>query len=184
MIIRVVSHPKERGMTLPARLLLCAAAAFVVGCSVPIKHPYFTAPSMRGTVTRAGKPVQGIHMQLVEVVNASGETAPGAATQEAVTDAQGHFTLGPIRQTARRLDNPLFKVDQHTVPWALRISNDGQTWRAGWLSDPDMLGEVPTSVVIAHCDLDADSRSSVIDGDVAAVGKGPCHLKLAVAKKP
>jgi hypothetical protein len=182
MIIRAVSHPKERGMTLPARLLLCAAAAFVVGCSVPIKHPYFTAPSMRGTVTRAGKPVQGIHMQLVEVVNASGETAPGAATQEAVTDAQGHFTLGPIRQTARRLDNPLFKVDQHTVPWALRISNDGQTWRAGWLSDPDMLGEVPTSVVIAHCDLDADSRSSDITVD--DVGKGPCHLKLAVAKKP
>ncbi|NYE29385.1 hypothetical protein HDE78_002343 [Rhodanobacter sp. K2T2] len=171
-------------MTSSSRILLCVlAAAGVVGCSVPIKHRYLIAPQISGTVTRAGQPVQGMHMQLVDVLNASGEPQPGAQTQEAVTDAQGHFTLGPIKQQARRIDNPLFKVDQHTVPWGLRMSQDGQTWNVGWVSDPDMLGEVPNAVVTAQCDLAADSKSSVIEGDIAVVGIGPCKLKVAVASK-
>ena len=171
-------------MTSSSRILLCAlAAASVAGCSVPIKHQVFTAPQISGTVTNAGKPVEGIHVQLVDVVNASGEPMPGATTQEAVTDAQGHFTLGPIKQVAHRVDNPLLKVDQHTVPWGLRMSRDEQAWQAGWLSDPDMLGQVPKTLVTAHCDLAADSKSSVIEGDIAVVGMGPCKLKVAVASK-
>ena len=172
-------------MTSSSRILLCVlAAAGVVGCSVPIKHRYLTAPQISGTVTRAGQPVQGMHMQLVDVLNATGEPQPGAQTREAVTDAQGHFTLGPIKQLAHRVDNPLFKVDQHTVPWGLRVSKDGQTWQVGWASDPDMLGEVPKATVSAECDLAAESRSSTIEGDVAAVGMGPCKLKVAAASKP
>ncbi len=171
-------------MKLSSRILLCGlAAASVVGCSVPLKHQYLTAPQISGTVTRAGQPVQGMHMQLVDVLNATGEPQRGANTQEAVTDAQGHFTLGPIKQVARKVDNPLLKVDQHTVPWGLRTSNDGQTWQVGWLSDPDTLGEVPKTVVTAECDLAADSKSSVIEGDIAVVGTGPCKLKVAVARK-
>ena len=167
-----------------SRILLCVlGAAGMVGCSVPIKHQYLTAPQISGTVTSAGKPVEGIHIQLVDVVNASGEPALGATTQEAVTDAQGHFTLGPMKQLARRVDNPLFKVDQRTVPWGLRISKDDQTWNVGWVSDPDMLGEVPKTLVTAQCDLAVDSKSSVIDGDIAIVGMGPCKLKVAVASK-
>ncbi len=158
-------------------------AAAVVGCSVPIKHRVLTAPKVSGTVTRAGQPVQGIHVQLVDVLNASGEPAPGAVIQQAVTDALGRFTLGPMQQQARKLDNPLFKVDQHTVPWGLRLSADGRLWHAGWLSDPDMFGDVPKAVVTAQCDLAAASKSSVIDGDIAIVGKGPCHLKVVEAKK-
>jgi hypothetical protein len=69
------------------------------------------------------------------------------------------------------------------VPWGLRLSTDDATWQAGWISDPDMFGEVPKAVVHAVCDLTADSKSSVIDGDIAIVGKGPCNLKVAVAGK-
>ena len=167
-----------------SRILLCVlAAASVVGCSVPIKHQYLTAPQIIGTVTRAGEPVEGIHMQLVDVLNASGEPVLGAVTQEAVTDAQGHFKLGPMKQLAHRVNNPLFKVDQHTVPWGLRMSKDDQTWHVGWASDPDMFGEVPKTVVTAQCDLAVDSKSSVIDGDIAIVGTGPCKLKVAVTSK-
>lgn len=167
-----------------SRILLCAlAVASAAGCSVPIKHQYLTAPQISGTVTRAGKPVQGMRVQLVDVLNASGEPQPGATTQETVTDAQGHFTLGPMKQLARRVDNPLFKVDQHTVPWGLRMSSDDRTWNAGWVSDPDMLGEVPKTLVIAQCDLALDSKSSVIEGDIAIVGIGPCKLKVAAAPK-
>ena len=167
---------------------LLQASVFVVvagiaGCSVPIKHQVFTAPQISGIVTRDGKPVEGIHMQLVDVLNGSGELVAASITQEAVTDAQGRFTLGPMKQLAHRVDNPLFRVDQHTVPWGLRISNDGQTWHAGWLSDPDMFGEVPKTVVTAQCDLSVESKSSVINGDIAIVGKGPCNLKVAAAGK-
>lgn len=158
--------------------------AGIAGCSVPIRHHVFSAPQISGTVTRAGKPVEGLHVQLVDVLNASGEPSATATTQEAVTDAQGRFTLGPIKQVEHTLDNPLLRVDQRTVPWGLRFSSDDRTWQAGWLSDPDMFGEVPTTQVAAACDLAAASKSSVIEGDIGIVGKGPCSLKLAMVKKP
>lgn len=165
------------------RAFLLAVMAGIVGCSVPIRHQVYIAPQISGTVTRDGKPVQGVHIQLADVLNASGELVAASITQQAVTDAQGHFTVGPIKQVAHEVDNPLFKVDQHTVPWGLRLSNDGQQWLAGFLSDPDVFGEVPRTVVIAQCDLASASKSSVIEGDIALVGSGPCRLKLAVAVK-
>ena len=181
---RVFSLQKDCGMKSSSRILLCLlASAGVAGCSVPIKHHVFIAPQISGTVTRAGQPVEGMHMQLVDVLNASGEPQAGAHTQETITDAQGHFTLGPMTQLAHRVDNPLFKVDQHTVPWGLRMSQDDQNWQVGWVSDPDMLGEVPQTVVTAQCDLAVESKSSVIEGDIAIVGMGPCKLKVAVASK-
>ena len=181
--IHAVTHQKDRGLKWLFHASLFALMAGIFGCSVPIKHRVLAAPQISGTVTRAGKPVQGMHMQLVDVLNASGEPAAASVRQEAVTDAQGHFTLGPIKQMAHQLDNPLLRVDQRTVPWGLRMSEDGQAWHAGWLSDPDMFGEVPKAVVTAECDLSADSKSSVIDGDIALVGIGPCHLKIVEAKK-
>jgi hypothetical protein len=162
---------------------LFALTAGIAGCSVPIRHHVFGAPQISGTVTRDGKPVEGIHMQLVDVLSASGEPAPTSIKQETVTDAHGHFTLGPIKQVEHKLDNPLLKVDQRLVPWGLRFSNDDQSWHAGWLSDPDMFGEVPKTLVTAECDLAAESKSSTIVGDVASVGNGPCNLKIAVDRK-
>jgi hypothetical protein len=173
----------NRGMKSLLKAVSYVVLAGIVGCSVPIRHHVFSAPQISGTVTRAGKPVSGIHVQLVDVLNASGEPSATATSQEAVTDAQGHFTLGPIKQVEHKLDNPLLKVDQRTVPWGLRFSSDDHTWQGGWLSDPDMFGEVPATQVAAECDLATDSKSSVIDGDIAIVGKGPCHLKLAVTGK-
>lgn len=170
-------------MKLLLRASVFAVMAGIVGCSVPIRHQVFTAPQISGTVTRGGKPVEGFHVQLADVLNASGELVAASITQQAVTDAQGHFAIGPIKQVAHKVDNPLFKVDQHTVPWGLRLSNDGQTWHAGWVSDPDMFGEVPKTAVTAQCDLAVDSKSSTIDGDIAIVGKGPCHLQIAAAVK-
>ncbi len=178
-----VGQQKDRRMKSMFQASLCVLTAGIVGCSVPIKHHVFAAPQISGTVTRAGKPVEGIHMQLVDVLNAAGEPVAASIRQEAVTDAQGHFALGPFKQVAHKVDNPLLNVDQHIVPWGLRMSKDGQTWHAGWLSDPDMFGEVPKTVVTAECDLAVDSKSSVIAGDIAVVGSGPCNLKIVEAKK-
>lgn len=181
--VRAVSQQKGRGMKSLFQASLFVLTAGIVGCSVPIKHRVFAAPQISGTVTRAGKPAEGIHMQLVDVLNAEGEPAAASIKQEAVTDAEGHFTLGPIKQMAHKIDNPLLRVDQRTVPWGLRMSEDGQVWHAGWLSDPDMFGDVPKTLVTAECDLAVDSKSSVIAGDIAVVGKGPCNLKIVEAKK-
>lgn len=182
----IVMHPVvERDRIVKSLLHAClfAAMAGIVGCSVPIRHEVFTAPQISGTVIRDGKPVEGFHVQLADVLNPSGELVAASITRQAVTDAQGHFALGPIRQVAHKVDNPLFKVDQHTVPWGLRLSSDGQAWHTGWVSDPDVFGKVPKALVTAQCDLAVDSKSSVIEGDIASVGKGPCLLKLAVAAK-
>jgi hypothetical protein len=176
-------HEKDRGMKSFHRTSLCVLAAVLAGCSVPLKHSYLTAPQIDGIVTRAGKPVAGMHVQLAEILDEGGELDSSSLKQEAVTDAQGHFSVGPIRREAGRTNNPLFKVDQRTVPWGLRLSKDDASWQAGWVSDPDMFGDVPKSVVRASCDLGDDSKSSVIDGDIAIVGKGPCNLKVTVVGK-
>ena len=164
-------------------MLTLASAAVLAGC-IPVKHHDLSAPQISGTVTRAGVPVPGFHVQLADVLTAGGAPAPGALEDEAVTDGQGHFTVGPIyRVNKRKASIPLASVDLHTVPWGLRLSADNKTWRAGWLSDPTMFGQVPKAPVSALCDLSVDSKSSVIDGDLAIVGNGPCILQLIEKKK-
>ena len=183
---KAVMHPvakKDRVVKSLERACVFAVMAAIVGCSVPIRHQVYTAPQITGTVVRDGKPVEGFHVQLADVLNPSGELVAASITQQAITDAQGHFALGPITQVAHKVDNPLFKVDQHTVPWGLRLSSDGQAWHTGWVSDPDVFGKVPKALVTAQCDLAVDSKSSVIEGDIANVGNGPCLLKLAVVVK-
>ncbi|MBD8897989.1 carboxypeptidase-like regulatory domain-containing protein [Rhodanobacter sp. DHG33] len=151
-------------------LLLVAAVAALAGCS-QIKHTDPVAPQITGTVTRAGVPVAGAHVQLVEAFDDAGTPLPDAEKDEALTDAQGHFTVGPLYRKAKR-------VDLHTVPWGLRISADNKTWHAGWLSDSALLGVVPKAPVSAMCDLAVDSKTSAIAGDLQAMGKGPCILQL------
>ena len=164
-------------------VLMVATAATLSGC-IPIKHHDLVAPQISGTVTRAGVPVTGVHVQLADVFNDSGAPAPTALKDEAVTDEQGHFTVGPLyRVTKKKASVPLVSVDLHTVPWGLRLSADNKTWHAGWLSDPTMLGEVPKAPISAMCDLSVDSKSSAIDGDLAVMGNGPCILQLIEKKK-
>ncbi|HEY8683448.1 MAG TPA: hypothetical protein VIM06_09775, partial [Rhodanobacter sp.] len=112
----------------------------------------------------------------------SGGVAITARKQETVTDAQGHFALGPIRRFAWTTPMPIFSVGNHTIPWGLRLSTDAQSWRAGWLSDPTLFGEVMSAPIVATCDLSAASKSSVIAGDKSLVGNGPCDL-AAESKK-
>ena len=170
-------------MKLLTSVLMIAAAAALSGC-IPVKHHDLTAPQISGTVTRAGVPVPGVHVQLADVLNDTGVPAPDALKDEAVTDEQGHFTVGPLyRVTKKKAAIPLVSVDLHTVPWGLRLSTDAKTWHAGWLSDPTMLGDVPKAPISALCDLSVDAKSSVIDGDLAIMGNGPCILQLIEKKK-
>jgi hypothetical protein len=162
-------------------LLLCAVVAGLAGC-VPWPHHYLTAPRITGTVVKAGQPVAGARIQLADVMDESGEMAPAARKQETVTDAQGHFTLGPIRRFSWSAHVPALTVTQNTVPWGLRLSTNGQSWRAGWLSDPSLFGYVMKIPIVATCDLNAASKSSVIEGDKSLVGNGPCNL-AAESKK-
>jgi hypothetical protein len=163
------------------RLLICVMFAGLAGC-VPWPHRYLTAPRITGTVVKAGQPVAGAHVQLADVMDESGQMASTARKQEVVTDAQGHFTVGPIRRFAWSAHVPVLTVTQNTVPWGLRLSTDGQSFRAGWLSDPTLFGEVLSVAIVATCDLNAASRSSVIEGYKSLVGNGPCTL-AAESKK-
>jgi hypothetical protein len=153
----------------------------LAGC-VPWPHHYLTAPRITGTVVKAGQPVAGAHIQLADVMDESGEMAATARKQEVVTDAQGHFTVGPIRRFAWSAHVPVLTVTQNTVPWGLRLSTEGQSFRAGWLSDPTLFGEVLSVPIVATCDLNAASKSSVIEGYKSLVGNGPCTL-AAESKK-
>ncbi|WP_449429000.1 hypothetical protein [Rhodanobacter umsongensis] len=170
-------------MKLFSSVLMIATAAALSGC-IPVKHHDLTAPQISGTVTRAGVPVQGMHVQLADVLDDSGAPTPDALKDEAVTDEQGHFTVGPLyRVTKKKASIPLVSVDLHTVPWGLRLSADDSKWRAGWLSDPTVLGDVPKAPVSAMCDLSVDSKSSAVDGAPAVMGNGPCILQLIEKKK-
>lgn len=164
------------------RTLACVAVAALAGCGV-LKHKVLTAPQISGTVTRAGVPVAGLHVQLADALDDAGDAVSDAVKDDAVTNAQGHFSVGPLHRKKRTWSVPLFNVAQHTVPWGLRLSKDGQAWQAGWLSDPTLFGEVPKAPISALCELTVHGKSSVIDGDIAIVGNGPCLLQLVQAKK-
>jgi hypothetical protein len=168
-MMSLVSSRKNRMKSLSI-VLMGAAVAMLAGC-VHVKHTDPVAPQISGTVTRAGVPVAGVHVQLVEAFDDAGMPLPDAQQDEVLTDDQGHFTVGPLYRKAKR-------VDLHTVPWGLRLSADAKTWHAGWLSDPTLLGAVPKAPVSAMCDLAVDSKTSAIAGDVAIMGKGPCILQL------
>jgi hypothetical protein len=155
--------------------------AGLAGC-VPWPHHYLTAPRITGTVVKAGQPVAGARIQLADVMDESGELASSARKQEVVTDAQGHFTVGPIRRFAWSAHVPVLTVTQNAVPWGLRLSTDGRSFQAGWLSDPTLFGEVLSVPIVATCDLNAASKSSVIEGYKSLVGNGPCTL-AAESKK-
>lgn len=163
-------------------LLMIASMAALAGC-IPIRHHVLAAPQISGTVTRAGVPVPGVHVQLVDVLDQNGVPAPDALKDGAVTDEQGHFTVGPLYRVTKKTSVPLVSVNLHTVPWGLRLSTDQKSWQPGWFSDPTMYGDVPKAPVSALCDLSVHSKSSVIDGDIAIAGNGPCILQLIEKKK-
>ncbi len=165
-------------MKLFSSVLLIASIAVLSGCiPIPMKHHNLTAPLISGTVTRAGVPVSGTHVQLVDQFDDTGAPAPGALKDEAVTDQQGHFTVGPLSRVTKK------RVDLHTVPWGLRLSSDDKTWQPGWLVDPTVYGEVPKAPISALCDFSVDSKSSAIDGDLAVAGNGRCILQLVEKTK-
>lgn len=161
---------------------LGVVVAGLAGC-VPWPHHYLTAPPIRGTVTRAGKPVAGAHVRLADLMTASRTVSPAAITQEAVTDAQGHFSIGPIRRFSWRAHVPLVSVYQHTAPWGLQLSTGDATWQPGWLSDDSLYAEVSKLPLTARCDLGAPVRSSVIEGDISLVGSGSCQLAISESDK-
>ncbi len=169
-------------MTRVFRLLLCALFAGVSGCVV-WPHHILTAPRISGTVTRAGQPVAGVHVQLADVLTAGGAVAPTAIRRDTVTDAQGHFAIGPIRRFAWTGQVPVLGVEQRTFPWGLQLSADGRLWQPGWLQDPTLFGHVMNVTLVARCDLGAASRSSVIAGDASLVGNGSCTLAAPESKQ-
>jgi hypothetical protein len=161
--------------------LTLAMVGVLAGC-VPWPHHQLTAPAIRGTVLRAGQPAAGVRVQLADVMTSSGEMASAAQHQETVTDAQGRFSLGPIRRFSWHATVPLVSVSLHTAPWGLRMGTGADAWKAGWLSDPTLFGDIPRVPLVATCDAVAATKSSVIRGRPALVGNGSCDLSVSESK--
>lgn len=65
------------------------AAALPLAACVPIPHRLYLAPSISGTVTRAGAPVEGADLHLSSKFTKK--------MTKAATDSAGHFKIGPLR---------------------------------------------------------------------------------------
>jgi hypothetical protein len=72
-----------------ARRVGILAAALLLAACVPIPHRVYFAPTISGTITRAGAPVEGADLHL------SGNFTKRTAT--ASTDGAGHFKIGPLK---------------------------------------------------------------------------------------
>jgi hypothetical protein len=161
--------------------VMVAMSAAVAGC-VPWPHHRLTAPAIDGTVLRAGQPAAGVRVQLADLMTESGDMAVDAQHREAVTDGQGRFSFKPIKRFSWHASVPLVSVSQHTAPWGLRLGTSANAWKAGWLSDPTLMGDIPHAPLIAICNEDAASKSSVIKGRIALVGNGSCDLSISESK--
>ena len=169
-------------MTTSRLIALCALLASLGGCVV-WPHHHLSAPRISGTVTCAGKPVAGARVRLADLMTTQGTVAADATTLDAVTDARGHFSIGPIRRFAWTGTVPVLGVAQHTFPWGLQLSTDARGWQPGWLEDPTLFAYVVNATVVARCDLGAPARSSVIGGNPSLVGNGSCTLTTAESSK-
>ena len=163
-----------------SRTLACVLCACLAGC-VPWPHHVLTAPRISGTVIRAGKPAAGVRVQLSDLMTAQGTFEAGTITQHAVTDAQGHFAIGPIRRFA--WTGHALGVTERAYPWGLQLSASAHAWQPGWLEDPTLFAYVVNGTLVARCDLDAASRSSVIGGHESLVGNGSCTLTAPESSK-
>ena len=156
--------------------LLCAAPLSLSAC-VPWPHHELSAPEIIGSIENFGAPVAHVHIQLSDMLDASGHAEAKAKTLDVVADARGHFQIGPIRRfvwTSHVRDRP--------VPWGLSFSTDGGPLRAGWLSDPAERGFVLDEPVIAICDLKSSAVSSGIGGYQQLQGHGVCSMAVVGSK--
>jgi hypothetical protein len=168
-------------MSLLQRCLMLAMSVALAGC-VPWPHHRLTAPAIDGTVLHAGRPAAGVRVQLADLMTESGDMAADARHREAVTDGEGRFSFKPIKRFSWHASVPLVSVSQHTAPWGLRLGTGADAWKAGWLSDPTLIGDIPHAPLIATCNVDAASKSSVIKGRIALVGNGSCDLSVSESK--
>jgi hypothetical protein len=156
-------------------LLMCVTLLPLCGC-VPWPHHELSAPQIIGSIENAGTPVAHARIQLIDQLDASGQIAPKAKTLDIVADAEGHFTIGPIRRFVwtSHLNKP--------APWALRFSPDAGPLRDGWLSDPASPGYVMDEPVIAICNLRSPVVSSGIGGFQQLRGRGLCSMAAVGSK--
>jgi len=156
---------------------LLGAAPLLLSACVPWPHHELSAPEIIGSIEHSGTPVAHAHIQLSDMLDASGHAVDKAKTLEVVADAEGHFRIGPIRRfvwTSHAGERP--------VPWGLSFSTDGQPVRAGWLSDPAQKGFVLDEPVIAICDLKSSAVSSGIGGYQQLQGRGLCSMAVVGSK--
>jgi hypothetical protein len=159
------------------RFTLLGAARLSLSACVPWPHHELSAPEIIGSVELSGARVAHAHIQLSDMLDASGHALANARTVDVVADADGHFRIGPIRRFAWTSH-----VGDRPVPWGLSFSTDDQPLRAGWLSDSAGKGFVPDEPVIAICDLKSPAVSSGIGGYQQLQGRGVCSMAVVGSK--
>jgi hypothetical protein len=82
------------------RFTLLGAAQLSLSACVPWPHHELSAPEIIGSVELSGARVAHAHIQLSDMLDASGHALANARTVDVVADADGHFRIGPIRRFA------------------------------------------------------------------------------------
>ena len=150
------------------RWLATMVAFLPAGCASVGPPTWTGAPPVTGTLHHAGAPIAGTRVRLVGGLD--------AATAEAVTDAEGRFSIGPLGKKGHAAHVGFFGIGESVARWKIEFQREGR-WLTGWESSGG-IGYAPRDTVEADCDTARPASASDIAGR-GTDGAGFCRLALA-----
>ncbi|OPZ13453.1 MAG: hypothetical protein BWZ07_00513 [Alphaproteobacteria bacterium ADurb.BinA280] len=143
------------------------AVLLLSGCIAVGPKTWTGAPPVTGTLHRAGAPIADAKVRLVGGWE--------EATVEALTDADGRFSIGPLGKKGRSAVVGFFGLAESGVNWKIQFQQGGQ-WLVGWETNRG-IGYAPREGVNADCDIARPPVDSE-PGGPATRGAGFCRLVL------
>lgn len=163
--------------------MLIVPILLLTSCATPAGPKSWSgAPRLVGTLQRDGLPMAQTRIRLVHRLSHDGQPADNAEMVETISDADGHFSIGPIGKKSHAAHISWFGLGESAADWGLQIQQ-GDQWLTGWNSGKG-ISYAPRTQVVADCDIARQAATGEIAGAGAGTrGSGFCRLSLAPQTK-